>query len=55
MYGAGELHLSALKLLAPVLDAGNCDELLTAARFKSKREVELLLAELQLTRDAQSD
>ena len=45
MFAAGELHLSALKLLAPVLDAANCDELLTAARFKSKREVELLLAQ----------
>ena len=45
MFAAGELHLSALKLLAPVLDAANCDQLLTAARFKSKREVELLLAQ----------
>ena len=45
MFAAGELHLSALKLLAPVLDMANCDELLTAARFKSKREVELLLAQ----------
>ena len=45
MFAAGELHLSALKLLAPVLDAANSDELLTAARFKSKREVELLLAQ----------
>ena len=40
----GELHLSALKLLAPVLDDDNCERLLAAARFKSKREVELLLA-----------
>ena len=45
MFAAGELHLSALKLLAPVLDAANCDELLSAARFKSKREVEMLLAQ----------
>ena len=45
MYAAGELHLSALKLLAPVLDAANCDELLTAARFKSKRELEQLLSQ----------
>jgi hypothetical protein len=44
MFAAGELHLSALKLLAPVLDEGNCERLLAAARFKSKREVELLLA-----------
>lgn len=45
MFAAGELHLSALKLLAPVLDATNCDDLLAAARFKSKRELELLLAQ----------
>ena len=44
MFAAGELHLSALKLLAPVLDEANCEQLLTAARFKSKREVEQLLA-----------
>src|SRR5690349_23009871 len=41
MFAAGELHLSALKLLGPVLDDANCDELLAAARFKSKRELEL--------------
>src|SRR5262245_29779935 len=45
MFAAGELHLSALKLLAPVLDDANCDELLAAARWKSKRQVELLLAQ----------
>ena len=44
MFAAGELHLSAIKLLAPVLDESNCEELLTAARYKSKREVEVLLA-----------
>jgi hypothetical protein len=44
MFAAGELHLSALKLLAPVLDEVNCEQLLAAARFKSKREVEHLLA-----------
>ena len=44
MLAAGELHLSALKLLAPLLDETNCEELLSAARFKSKRDVELLLA-----------
>jgi hypothetical protein len=26
MFAAGELHLSALKLLAPVLDDGNCEQ-----------------------------
>ena len=45
MFAAGELHLSALKLLGPVLDDANCDELLAAARFKSKRELELLVAQ----------
>jgi hypothetical protein len=44
MFAAGELHLSALKLLAPVLDEVNCERLLAAARFKSKRDVEQLLA-----------
>jgi 5-methylcytosine-specific restriction endonuclease McrA len=45
MLARGELHLSAVKLLAPVLTADNCDELLRAARFKSKRQVELVLAQ----------
>jgi hypothetical protein len=45
MLARGELHLSALKLLAPVLRAENCEELLRAARFKSKRQVELMLAQ----------
>ena len=44
MLQAGELHLSAVKLLGPVLTEHNADELLEAARFKSKRELELLLA-----------
>ena len=45
MFATGELHLSALKLLAPELDEANCDELLAAVRFMSKREIELLLAQ----------
>ena len=44
MLANGEPHLTALKLLAPVLDEANCDELLAAARFKSKQQIELLLA-----------
>jgi hypothetical protein len=44
MMAFGELHLSAAKLLSPVLTPANADELLEQARFKSKREVELLLA-----------
>jgi hypothetical protein len=45
MLARGELHLSAVKLLAPVLTEDNCDELLRAARFKSKRQVEIVLAQ----------
>ena len=41
---AGELHLTAIKLLAPVLTQHNADELLEMACFKSKRELEVLLA-----------
>jgi hypothetical protein len=44
MLARGEVHLSALKLLAPVLCEENL-ELLQASRFKSKREVERLVAE----------
>jgi hypothetical protein len=46
MLSSGELHLSAVKLLAPVLTAENSAELLAAARFKSKRQVESILAQL---------
>jgi hypothetical protein len=45
MLAAGELHLSAVKLLAPFLTQDNCERLLCTARLKSKREVELLLAQ----------
>jgi 5-methylcytosine-specific restriction endonuclease McrA len=45
MMAQGELHLSAIKLLAPVLSDANCEELLAQARHKSKRELELLLAQ----------
>src|SRR6185503_17556737 len=45
MMASGELHLSAVKLLAPVLTETNADDLLAQARSKSKREVELLLAQ----------
>jgi hypothetical protein len=41
MLQAGELHLSALKLLAPVLTADNAHELLEGARFKSKHDLEV--------------
>jgi len=45
MMASGELHLSAVKLLAPVLTEANCELLLQQARHKSKREIELLLAQ----------
>jgi hypothetical protein len=41
----GRLHLAAIVLLSPVLTKDNHRELLAAAEHKSKREVELLLAE----------
>jgi hypothetical protein len=46
MLASGELHLSGVKLLAPILTQDNCEQLLTAARHKSKRDVEQLLARL---------
>jgi hypothetical protein len=45
MVAHNELHLSAIVLLAPHLTQANHDELLSAARHRSKREVERLLAE----------
>ncbi len=41
----GELHLTAVGLLAPKLDPGNCAELIQAARHKSAKEVRQLLAD----------
>jgi hypothetical protein len=46
MLAKGELHLTAIKLLGPHLTAGNHVRVLERARFKGKREVELLVAEL---------
>jgi hypothetical protein len=43
MLGRGELHLTALRLLEPVLTPDDLD-LLHAARFQSKRQVQELLA-----------
>ncbi len=42
---SGALNLSAIKLLAPVLTTENQEELVAAARHKSKREVEKLVRE----------
>jgi hypothetical protein len=44
MLERGELHLSAIKLLSPELKPENHHELLLAARFKTKKEVESILA-----------
>jgi hypothetical protein len=41
----GELHLTAVGLLAPKLTPSNCAELMTAARHRSAEEVRQLLAD----------
>src|SRR4029453_8041853 len=41
----GELHLTAVSLLAPKLTANNCAELIRAARHRSAEEVKQLLAD----------
>lgn len=46
LIGQGSVHLSAVKLLGPHLKPDNHASLLELARWKSKREVELLVAEL---------
>ncbi|HKP63424.1 MAG TPA: hypothetical protein VJV78_42105 [Polyangiales bacterium] len=46
MLDRNELHLTAIKLLAPHLTQDNCVEVLERARAKSKREVEVLVAKL---------
>ncbi len=43
----GDLHLTAVSLLAPHLTVANHGELLDAAQHKSKREVEQLIARLR--------
>jgi hypothetical protein len=45
MVARGELHLTAVKLLAPHLRRENLAELLAAARHRTKREIEGLVAE----------
>lgn len=42
---SGELHLSAVRLLAPQLTLGNHGELIDRARHKSKRAIEQMLAD----------
>ena len=43
----GALTLTSIRMLASHLTADNCSELIAAARHKSKREVEVLVAALQ--------
>ena len=50
----GELHLSALRVLAPVLTEDNHRALLASATHKTKRQVEQMLADMAPTPDAKS-
>jgi hypothetical protein len=45
-FGSGGVHLSAIKLLAPHLTRDNHAQLLDRVRGKSKREIEVIVAEL---------
>jgi hypothetical protein len=45
MLERNELHLSAIKLLAPHLTQANCVQVLGRARCRSKRQVEMLPAD----------
>src|SRR6188768_3206884 len=46
MLAEGAIHLTGLLLLAPLLTAENHVELLARARFRTKREIEHLVAEI---------
>jgi hypothetical protein len=46
MLAKGELHLTAIKLLGPHLKPDNHARVLARAKFKGKRDIELLVAEL---------
>ena len=50
----GDLHLSAVRILAPHLTEGNHLDVLREATHKSKREVEQIVARLQPRPDVQS-
>src|SRR5262249_19227201 len=54
MVARGELHLSAIHLLARHLTPENCVSVLDRAKHKSSREVELLVAELAPRADVAS-
>lgn len=48
----GSVHLTAVSLLAPHLTAGNHEQLIDAARHRTKREVEELVATLRPAAEA---
>jgi hypothetical protein len=52
MLATGDVHLTSVGLLAPQLTAENHRELLTAARHKSKRQVEEIVARVRPLPDA---
>jgi hypothetical protein len=54
MLAAGELHLTAIKLLGPHLTPRNHAQVLERAKFKGKREIELIVAELDPKPDVPS-
>jgi len=43
----GDVHLTAVKLLASLLTPENCNEILAAAKHKTRREIEELVARLR--------
>jgi len=51
MLADGSIHLTGIVLLAPYLTPANHREVLARARFRRKREIELLVAELAPARD----
>ena len=54
MLAEGAIHMTGLLLLAPHLTAENCTELLARARFRTKREIERLVAEIAPRADVPS-
>src|SRR5262245_5145172 len=51
MLADASIHLTGIVLLAPYLTADNHREVLARARYRRKREIELLVAELAPARD----
>ena len=54
MLAEASLHLTGILLLGPHLTEENCAELLARARFRTKREIERLVAELAPCQDVPS-